>query len=82
MAYGDGHPGPLDAPGSAFDEPEAWLASLNEAFLGRLADLGLPVTVDAYGPGTHTWPYWQRSLHRALPLLLEALSDQPDRAAE
>jgi diacylglycerol O-acyltransferase / trehalose O-mycolyltransferase len=26
-----------------------------------------------YGPGTHTWPYWERELHRSLPLLLGAL---------
>lgn len=82
VAYGDGQPGPLDPPGSAVDEPEAWLAGLNETFLARLAELGIAATVDAYGPGTHTWPYWQRSLHRALPSLLEALGVQPDRPVE
>ena len=23
---------------------------------------GVPVTLDAYGPGSHDWPYWQRDL--------------------
>jgi S-formylglutathione hydrolase FrmB len=47
---------------------------MNETFIERLAELGIAATVDAYGPGTHTWPYWERSLHRALPLLLDALA--------
>jgi diacylglycerol O-acyltransferase/trehalose O-mycolyltransferase len=25
------------------------------------------------GPGVHDWPYWQRELHRSLPLLLGAI---------
>ena len=32
-----------------------------------------PARTDLYGPGTHTWPYWRRELHRALPTLLGAL---------
>jgi diacylglycerol O-acyltransferase/trehalose O-mycolyltransferase len=74
VAYGDGEPGPLDAPGAAVDELEAWLAGMNETFIERLAELGIAATVDAYGAGTHTWPYWERSLHRVMPLLLDALA--------
>ena len=47
---------------------------MNETFLERLADLAIAATVDAYGPGTHTWPYWERSFHGAMLLLLDALS--------
>jgi diacylglycerol O-acyltransferase/trehalose O-mycolyltransferase len=32
------------------------------------------VTVDAYGPGSHDWPHWERALHNSLPLLLEGLA--------
>jgi S-formylglutathione hydrolase FrmB len=39
----------------------------------RLHQLGIPVRFDNYGPGIHNWPYWQRELHRSLPLLLGAL---------
>jgi S-formylglutathione hydrolase FrmB len=46
---------------------------MNVALAGRLRRLGIRATTDFYGPGTHTWPYWQRSLHRALPMLLRAL---------
>jgi diacylglycerol O-acyltransferase/trehalose O-mycolyltransferase len=76
VAYGNGRSGPLDAPDTPIDEVEAWLAGLNETFLARLGELGITATVDAYGPGTHTWPYWERSLHRAMPLLLDALTRQ------
>ena len=43
------------------------------AFVARLRRLGIPARVDLYGPGTHTWPYWQRELHRSWPLLMGAI---------
>ena len=52
----------------------------NVALAQRLRRLHIPATIDFYGPGTHSWPYWQRELHRALPLLLRALGG-PTRAA-
>ncbi len=73
VAWGEGDPGPLDEEGARFDPVEAWLAAGNRRFADRLAELGLPVTIDAYGPGTHTWPYWERGLERALPVLLSSL---------
>ena len=73
VAYGDGQPGPLDPAGTTPDDIEAAIAPLNDAFVARLEDLGIPATVNAYGAGTHTWPYWERELHTSLPLLLEAL---------
>ena len=45
---------------------------MNEAFVARLEELDIPVTVET-GPGTHTMPYVERGLHEALPMLLEAL---------
>ena len=73
VSYGNGEPGPLDAGDAEFDELEASLAEMNEAFVARLGELGIPVTVDAYGPGTHAMPYVERGLHEAMPMLLEAL---------
>ncbi len=75
VAYGNGQPGPLDTGGTSADQVEEWIAPMSETFVHELAALGVPVTVDAYGAGTHTWPYWQRDLHRSLPLLLEALDE-------
>jgi S-formylglutathione hydrolase FrmB len=45
----------------------------NAAFVRRMGEIGIPVEVDAYGPGIHNWPYWQRELHRALPRIMRSL---------
>jgi diacylglycerol O-acyltransferase/trehalose O-mycolyltransferase len=74
VSYGEGGQGPLD-PGPVGDDGEAFRAIGNQAFVKRMAELQIPVTVDAYGPGTHTWPYFERALHRSLPLLLKALGE-------
>ncbi|WP_416071285.1 hypothetical protein [Streptomyces sp. NY05-11A] len=52
---------------------EALLNQMNHALADRLKAAGGHLTTDFYGPGTHDWPYWQRELHRSLPLLLHAL---------
>ncbi len=75
VSYGDGDPGPLDTPGTEGDGLERWLAVQNERFVKRLEELGIPATVDAYGDGTHAWPYWERGLHDSLPVLLGALGE-------
>lgn len=75
VAYGNGQPGPLDASGSSADSIEAFVATMNETFVQRLAALNIPVTIDGYGAGTHDWPYFQRDVHRSLPLLLKALGE-------
>lgn len=72
VAFGDGRPGPLDRPGADVARAstiERRIHAQNVAFVGRLRQLGIPARVDAYGAGTHDWPYWQRELHRAFPLL-------------
>lgn len=73
VSYGDGTPGPFDDDAVPAGDLEGWIAVQDATFVARLRELGIPVTVDAYGPGTHTWPYWERALHRAWPLLLKAL---------
>ena len=75
IAYGNGQPGPLNAPGTPPDELEAQIGKLNDTFVAKLRELGIAATVEAYGPGTHSWSYWQRDLHAALPMLLAALGE-------
>jgi diacylglycerol O-acyltransferase / trehalose O-mycolyltransferase len=72
LAVGNGMAGPFDPPGT-FDDTEAFLQGQSVALFARLRQLRIPVTTDFYGPGTHTWPYWERELHRSLPMLLDAL---------
>jgi S-formylglutathione hydrolase FrmB len=75
VSVGNGQPGPLDgpAPNEQLQQIEQALYPQNLAFVERLRQLGIPVRFDNYGPGTHDWPYWQRELHRSMPLLLAAL---------
>lgn len=73
VSVGTGQTGPLDGPSAASSETESSLAAENAAFAHRLRSLGIPARFDFYGPGTHTWPYWQRELHRAWPMFRQAL---------
>jgi diacylglycerol O-acyltransferase / trehalose O-mycolyltransferase / mycolyltransferase Ag85 len=73
LAVGTGKPGPLDPTGTVPSTIESALASENQALAARLRALNIPAHYDFYGPGTHNWPYWQRDLHRAWPLLRQAL---------
>jgi diacylglycerol O-acyltransferase / trehalose O-mycolyltransferase len=72
LSVGDGTAGPFDPPGT-FDALEAELSLQNHAVAARFERVGVPLRTDFYGPGTHTWPYWERELHRSLPMLLDAL---------
>ena len=73
VSSGDGNPGPLDPPGADVDGLEAGALESSRAFADHLTELGGDVTVDFYGSGTHSWPYFEQELHRALPLLLDAI---------
>ena len=75
VSYGNGQMGPLDpASATGSDTLEALLGQMNEAFTAELKKLGIPATIDAYGPGTHTGPYFDRELAKALPILRSALA--------
>jgi diacylglycerol O-acyltransferase / trehalose O-mycolyltransferase len=74
FSYGNGTPGPLDPPERTdIDELEKGVGAGNDAFVAALEAAGIPATVNAYGPGTHSWPYWERELHASLPMLLQAV---------
>jgi S-formylglutathione hydrolase FrmB len=75
VSYGDGTPGPLDNGVVPSDDLEGWIAGQNRTFVAQLEALKIKATIDAYGPGSHDWPYWERALHRSLPLLLKALGE-------
>ncbi|WP_375388237.1 alpha/beta hydrolase-fold protein [uncultured Amnibacterium sp.] len=75
VSCGTGEYGPFDTKVGEYDhdETEQTLAAENVAFVARLHALGIPVQAEIGTPGTHTWPYWQRELHHAWPLLARAL---------
>ncbi|WP_018655597.1 alpha/beta hydrolase [Actinomadura flavalba] len=72
IASGTGRRGSLG--GFPFTDPvEARAVEHARAFRDRLALVGVPATTRIYD-GQHTWPYWQRSLHEAWPMLRESLT--------
>jgi diacylglycerol O-acyltransferase/trehalose O-mycolyltransferase len=74
VSSGNGRPGPLDKAGAHADPIERFVQSETLGFVRRARQLRLPARLDLYGPGTHTYPYWQRELHRSWPLLMRALA--------
>ncbi|TWF95372.1 S-formylglutathione hydrolase FrmB [Saccharopolyspora dendranthemae] len=72
VSSGNGLTGPLDPPGQA-DPLEAASLATSKSFTDRLAAEGIAVTAHFYGTGTHDWPYWQRELRAAWPVLAPAL---------
>ncbi len=62
-----------DGRGAKRDAIEAEVGAESRAFARRARALHVPLHADLYPGGTHDWPYWQRELHRALPLLLGPL---------
>lgn len=73
VSAGNGQPGPLDRDQTSSDEIEVSIGEENEAFVKRLAELGLDAQVELYGAGTHNWVYWQRELDHAWPLITQGL---------
>jgi len=74
VSCGDGTPGPLDPADRPVDPTEQGLGLMAQDYVRRARAHGLALTARLYGPGTHTWPYWERELDRALPLLTTALA--------
>ncbi|GAA0581673.1 alpha/beta hydrolase [Actinomadura livida] len=77
VASGNGKAGPLG--GLPLTDPvEAATRDHARSFTGRLRDRGIPVTTRFYD-GQHDWPYWERELHKAYPMLLQSLGLPPPR---
>ena len=78
MYWGSGVPGPLDTPASApAGTLEGAVARDNEDFQARVQSLGIPGLFDAYGPGTHSWPYWQRDLQWSIGAIMLGFTHPP-----
>lgn len=73
ISAGNGEAGPLDPPGSGVDGLEQLLGEQSVAVADRLRSFGVSVRTDFYGPGHHAWPYWERALHQAFPMLERAV---------
>jgi S-formylglutathione hydrolase FrmB len=71
---GNGQPGPYDGTRNYYDPIEQQVHGMSVSLHQRLLALGIPHIWDDYGPGTHSWPYWQRDLRQALPSVLDTLA--------
>ncbi len=86
MYTGNGEPGPLDPPATTPQQAattaetsaiEAGVHELTTLFYRRLVSLGIPATLDDYGPGTHSWPYWRRDLQQSIPSIMADFAHPP-----
>jgi len=68
ISSGNGTAGPLDPPGSSGDTlMEPIVLASSQGFVQKASAAGLDVTADFYGPGTHSWTYWEREWVRSWP---------------
>ena len=73
---GNGERGEFDSPGPP-DGIETAVAENSRVFHEKLSKLGIAHVYDAYGPGTHSWPYWRRDLQRELPRVMATFKSRP-----
>ena len=76
---GNGQPGPLDPADKPFDAIEYGVHDMSVLFHQRLLSLGIAHTWNDYGPGTHSWPYWQRDLAEGLPSMMSGFKRKHKR---
>lgn len=75
---GNGRRGPLNSPSSApFDGEEILIRGLTLRWKAAADRAGVPVTLDAYGPGSHNWPYWRRDLQWQIGPLMKVFARPP-----
>lgn len=73
VSVGNGQAGPLDPPGTNVDSLEQQLGEGTGPTVDHLRAEHVSVITDFYGPGTHSWPYWQRELHKSFPMLMHSI---------
>lgn len=87
LSTGNGTPGPLDG-SNPFGVTlvgalaEAALPASVSKFAESLRSVGVDVTTNLYAPGTHSWPYWERELHRIWPTVMKELDGSRGAWAE
>jgi S-formylglutathione hydrolase FrmB len=76
ISCGNGVPGPLDTgwiPPAVGALIESNALVNTQSFIDKLQQHDIPATIDLYGAGTHSWPYWQFALHRSWPVLASGM---------
>ncbi|WP_156753675.1 alpha/beta hydrolase [Actinokineospora pegani] len=75
LSAGNGDLGPLDPEGKGIVPGLLESQSLGNSrdFATKAKRAGVDITTDFYAPGTHSWPYWERQLHKSWPLLASGM---------
>ena len=71
LRTGNGEPGGPYGDGPEGDTQEVGCSQATANLHRRLDELGIPHLYDDYGPGAHTWPYWDAALAATLPRIVE-----------
>jgi len=76
MYWGNGEPGPYDDPSAVggASEIEGAVNRDNIDFQARLTALNIPAYFEAYGAGTHAWPYWTRDLQWSIDKIMSGFA--------
>lgn len=77
MRTGNGMPGGPYLWDPVHGAVEAYVHIENLDMQSRLEQLHIPDTWQDYGPGDHTWPYWDRDLELTLPQLMAIFAQPP-----
>jgi hypothetical protein len=74
-----GAPGPYDPPipNPGASGIESLTHGSTMSFVQRAQQVGVPVHLDDYVVGTHTWPYWARDLREYLTPLMDTFAHPP-----
>lgn len=78
---GNGAQGPLDGSfaitGVFNNIQESVVEQMNQSFDRALAAAGVAHTLNDYGNGTHSWPYWNRDLQQEMPAVMATFANPP-----
>ena len=74
---GNGRPGPLVHAADSDVGDELEVHGLTLRWKAAADRTGVPVTLDAYGAGSHNWPYWQRDLQWLIGPLMGVFAHPP-----
>ena len=75
LRTGDGQPG--GEFGGNYDYVEQSVYEMAVTMHENLEAFGIDHVWDYYGPGAHTWPYWQRDLRLEAPAIMATFADPP-----
>lgn len=77
MRTGNGDPGGPYPYNAATGVIESDIHQANLDMNAKLNALRIPHFFQDYGPGDHSWPYWQRDLKETLPQIMTAFAHPP-----